>query len=156
MAKNKDTRSESDKLNELVAKTLDENGYREFLNHKEQAFENRSHIGGKQYLRQLPTGKNIYDATRKTDFLIVNRKKFPNDLIIECKWQEKSGSVDEKYPFLLFNIQKTGVPTLVLIDGGGYRPAALKWLKAQVNPQNHLVAVWDMEEFKVKTSRNFF
>ena len=156
MATNKNTRSESNKLNELVAKTLEENGYREFLNHKEQVFENRSHIGSKQYLRQLPAGKTIYDATRRCDFLVINRKKFPNDLIIECKWQETSGSVDEKYPFLLRNIEKTAVPTVILIDGGGYRPAALKWLKSQVSPEKYLVGVWNMEEFEIEVARNFF
>ncbi|MGB8368506.1 MAG: PD-(D/E)XK nuclease superfamily protein [Limisphaerales bacterium] len=37
--------------------------------------------------------------------------------------------MDEKYPFLYFNIIKTGVPTVVLIDGGGYKPAAKARLK---------------------------
>ena len=26
--------------------------------------------------------------------------------------------MDEKYPFLVFNILKTGIPTIILLDGG--------------------------------------
>ncbi|MDP2637026.1 MAG: hypothetical protein Q8P03_00205, partial [bacterium] len=62
-------------------------------------------------------GLTIYETVRKCDFFIVNRELFPDDLIIECKWQQSGGSVDEKYPFLLFNILKTGIPTIILLDG---------------------------------------
>jgi hypothetical protein len=57
----------------------------------------------------------IYDTVRRCDFFVINRAKFPNDLIIKCKWQQSSGSVDEKHPFLYFNIIKTGIPTVVLL-----------------------------------------
>jgi hypothetical protein len=67
------------------------------------------------------------------DFLIVNRDKFPDDMIIECKGQQSKRSVDEKYPFLLYNIIRTGIPTVVLPDSGGYKPAALKSPKDMVN-----------------------
>jgi hypothetical protein len=36
----------------------------------------------------------------------VNQTKFSDGLIIECKWQESAGSVDEKYPFVVLNIKK--------------------------------------------------
>jgi len=91
------------KLEKFVENALKGSSYTEFWNHKAQAFENRMTIGGKQYLKQLPVGHTIYETTRKCDFYIINRDKFQNDLIIECKWQQSSGSVDEKYPFLLFN-----------------------------------------------------
>lgn len=123
-------------------------GYTEFWDHKASAFENRKSIGGKQYAKQLPVGKTVYESTRQCDFFVVNHAKFKNDLIIECRWQQVGGSVDEKLPYLYFNILKTSVPTIVLIDGGGCRATALKWLKDQVNPKSALIAVFTMVEFQ--------
>jgi hypothetical protein len=143
------------RLEKFVQEALREREYVEFWNHKSQAFSNRKTIGGKQYIKQLPVGDTIYDTVRKCDFLIINRAKFPNDLIIECKWQQSSGSVDEKYPFLYFNIIKTGVPTVVLMDGGGYKPAAMAWLKDQVSKTGALIGVWTMAEFQTQVNNGF-
>ena len=76
------------------------------------------------------------------------RRHVANTLIIECKWQQSGGSVDEKYPFALFNIFKIGVPTIILLDGGGYKQAAMKWLKDQVDPNRALIGVYNMMEFQ--------
>lgn len=138
-----------------MEQALHEKGYQEFLDHKAHAFVNRKAIGGKQYLKQLPIGPSIYETVRKCDFLIVNRAVFPDDLIIECKWQQRSGSVDEKYPLLLFNILKTGIPTVVLLDGGGYKEAARKWLIDQVHPKGALIGVWTMAEFQKAVNNGF-
>lgn len=142
-------------LERFVGRALLDRGYSEFWNHKAQAFENRAAIGGKQFLKQLPVGKTIYETPRYCDFLVINRAKFPKDLIIECKWQQSKGSVDEKYPFVLFNVIKTGIPTIVLIDGKGYKPAALKWLKEQVSKTGALIGVWDMSEFQTQVNNGF-
>jgi hypothetical protein len=84
----------------------------------------RKSIGGKQYMKQLPVGNTIYDTERECDFFVINRDKSPEDLIIECKWQQSAGSVDEKYPYLISNVVKTGTPAVILLDGDGYKPAA--------------------------------
>lgn len=143
------------RLERFVQNVLNDKGYAEFWNHKNTAFESRAAIGGKQYMRWLPVGETIYHTTRIADFLIVNAPLFPSNLIIECKWQQVGGSVDEKYPFLLFNIIKTGIPTVVLLDGGGYKPAALAWLKDQADPHAALIAVWTMAEFQTHVNNGF-
>lgn len=143
------------RLETFVAQALTGRGYAEFWNHKATAFANRKAISGKQYLTQLPVGETIYNTVRKCDFFIVNRALFRDDLIIECKWQQSSGSVDEKYPFLIWNIMKTGIPTVILIDGGGYKPAALEWLKRQANPERAIIGVWTMVEFQKKVNDGF-
>ena len=152
----KKAHSTGNKLEKFVSQALDGVGFKEFWDHKKQAFANRAAIGGKQYLRQQQVGLTIYESERKCDFLVINRAKFPKDLIIECKWQQSNGSVDEKYPFLLFNIIKTGVPTVILIDGGGYKAAAVAWLKDQVSKTGALIGVWDMAEFQKKVNDGFF
>ena len=142
-------------LENFVDNSLRGKGYTEFWNYKRLAFENRRAIGGKQFVKQLVVGQTIYETPRKCDFFIVNRELFPDDLIIECKWQQVAGSVDEKYPFLLFNILKTGIPTIILIDGGGYKPAAMRWLKDQVHEKGALIGVWNMTEFQTRVNNGF-
>jgi len=48
---------------------------------------------------------------------------------IECKWQAVSGSVDEKYPYLLESmkgVKETNV--LIICGGGGAKPQSITWL----------------------------
>jgi hypothetical protein len=143
------------RLEKFVTNALEEYNYIEFFNHKEQVFENRKSVCGKQFAKQVIVGKTIYDTSRKCDFLVLNLTKFPNGLIIECKWQQSNGSVDEKYPFLLFNIHKTGIPTIVLLDGGGCKPGARIWLKAQTSMVSDLLGVWSMSEFQKEVNNGF-
>jgi len=143
------------RLEKFIGHALDDYGYTEFWDHKEQIFENRKAIGGRQYAKQVPCGTSIYETKRKCDFLVLNKEKFPDGLIIECKWQQSSGSVDEKYPFTVYNIFKIGVPTIILLDGGGYKPAALKWLKDQANPARALIGVYTMSEFQTVVNNGF-
>ena len=140
------------RLENFVEQTLKELGYVQFWDHKEQIFENRKAVGGKQYAKQVPCGTSIYETKRKCDFLVLNKEKFPDGLIIECKWQQSSGSVDEKYPFTIFNIFKINVPTIILLDGGGYKKAAMEWLKGQANPTRALIGVYSMSEFQTQVN----
>ena len=100
------------------------------------------------YSRRYYTGLNTYGTAQYCDFIIYHPQKWPNNLIIESKWQQVGGSVDEKFPYLILNIQKTyKCPTIVLIDGGGYRKGAEKWLRNQVGNGN-LISVLSMVEFQ--------
>ncbi|MEE8056934.1 MAG: PD-(D/E)XK nuclease superfamily protein [Pseudomonadales bacterium] len=135
-------------LEHFVHDALIRAGFALFENHKPLLFENRHLIGGKQFQPHVNVGTTIYQSTRIVDFLITNKARFAEGLIIECKWQQSSGSVDEKYPFLLCNIIKTGVPTIVLLDGGGYKPAAKTWLQNQITATRALLGVWDMAAFQ--------
>ena len=83
----------------------------------------------------------------RCDFLIRHPEKHREPLILEAKWQGGSGSVDEKYPFLVINIkERYPHPTVVLLDGGGYKPGAEQWLRTQVG--GNLMAVFSMSEFQ--------
>ena len=85
------------------------------------------------YSKQVVIGKTIYDTIRKCDFIVFNPDKFKDSLIIECKWQQSGGSVDEKYPFLVLNIKKLGIDTIIILDGGGFKKGAETWLKSECN-----------------------
>lgn len=139
----------------FVERLLEDNGYTLFPNHKAQLFSNRKTVGGKQYSSQVPCGTSIYESPRKCDFLVLNKDKFPDGLIIECKWQQSSGSVDEKYPFTVFNILKIGAPTIILLDGGGYKKTAMEWLKSQASPDRALIGVYNMADFQKMVNSGF-
>ena len=143
-------------LENFVQQKLLSLGYQEILNDKRLIFQNRHALSGKQFARHVHVGESIYGARRYVDFIVFNPDLFSDALIVECKWQEKPGSVDEKYPYLHCNILKTGVPSIVLIDGGGYKIKAMEWLKSQVNPDTALKGVYTMVELQKKINAGFF
>lgn len=103
------------------------------------------------YIKQHVIGPTIYGTERKVDFLLWGERldRFDdNDLVIECKWQASSGSVDEKFPYLVMNIALSKKPTIIILDGGGYRLRAEKWLRDQVDDQEFLEAVVNLGEFE--------
>ena len=64
------------------------------------------------YSRKFHIGQSIYDTPQYCDFILYHPQKWANNLVIEVKWQQVGGSVDEKYPYLVLNIQmKYSVPT---------------------------------------------
>ena len=105
------------------------------------------------YSRQVYVGQSVYDTRLYCDFYIYHPQKWPNGLLIESKWQQSAGSVDEKYPFLVLNIkQKYPTKTIVLLDGGGYKKQAKDWLKAQED--NKLIHVMNMSDFQIWANKN--
>jgi hypothetical protein len=107
--------------------------------------------GKRYYASQVKLGVSIYGSARRMDFAIWGASRFSRGLIIECKWQQSSGSVDEKFPFTVLNVEKTnkdfGVPSVIIIDGGGYKESAIEWLKGQVNEVGGLQDVFNLNEF---------
>lgn len=100
------------------------------------------------YTRQFNLGKSIYGTAWRCDFILYHPEKHQNCLVIESKWQQSAGSVDEKYPYLVLNIEKQSVyDTIIIIDGDGYKDGALKWLKSQVH--GNLKQVFSMSEFTI-------
>jgi hypothetical protein len=104
-------------------------------------------VPAKLVMRQCPVGTNLYGTPAIADFVLSGAPAWPHGLAIESKWQHAQGSVDEKLPFLVLSI-KAGyrVPAIIVADGGGHRPEALRWLRAQVDGQQ-LLAVLTLVEF---------
>lgn len=102
----------------------------------------------KRYARQVYIGAGIYGTDIYVDFYLFGVPRIPDSLIIECKWQQSSGSVDEKLPYLNLNIQNCyPTPAVVLIDGKGMKPKAIDWLTNQVNFNANLLAVHNLTSF---------
>lgn len=104
------------------------------------------HIRGYTFTRQAHVGLSIYGHPMKADILIATGPEFPNGFVIESKWQDQGGSVDEKFPYLVMNIKECSpYPTVVVYGGGGAKTGAIAWLKRQVG--GNLLAVLSLEEF---------
>lgn len=104
------------------------------------------------YTRQYHLGNSIYETPMYGDFVIYHPDKWKDCLIIESKWQEVGGSVDEKFPYFILNIQQRHPhKTIVLLDGGGYKKKAEDWMRKQVG--NNLIAVFNMGEFQKWANR---
>ena len=100
------------------------------------------------YSRQVEIGLSIYETPIKCDFILYHPTEWRDRLVIECKWQQVVGSVDEKYPYLILNIQERyNCPTILLLDGGGYKQGAEDWIRNQAGVGN-LLKVFNMTEFQ--------
>src|SRR3712207_4391487 len=100
------------------------------------------------YTAQIFVGDSIYGRPLKVDFMLYHPEKWPNKLVIECKWQQGAGTADEKYPYTVLNIQNVyPCPAIILLAGAGFRSGAASWLRAQVDGEK-LLHVFSMEEFQ--------
>jgi hypothetical protein len=105
------------------------------------------------FVAQYPIGASIYGLPLLTDFWVRGAPGYPEGLAIEVKWQQSTGSVDEKFPYLVLNIQQCyPCPALVVADGGGQRPGALRWLRGAVS--GNLLAVYSLAEFMAWANRH--
>ena len=89
---------------------------------------------------------SVFGKRVKFDFLIRPCVRFPNGLIIEAKWQDVTGSAEEKLPYLVMNIRTCyPYPTMIVLDGSGWSAGSLIWLNEQIDDK--LIAVKSSGEF---------
>lgn len=106
------------------------------------------------YIRQHRVGLGIFGTPIKVDFYCHPPSGVELGLIIESKWQELSGSADEKLVYLVENIRQCfPCPAIVIAGGGGMRPGAAQWLRRQVDGEK-LQAVFTLEEFLTWANRS--
>lgn len=132
-------------LERFVAFILDDKGYQRIS----PAREFFAFVSSKQpiYATQCIAGKDYYNRNWRVDFIVYHPEKWPNCLVIECKWQAISGTVEQKYPFVVQSIKKNIYPAIVILDGGGYSDEAKNWLCSQAGSGN-LIDVMDQGGFQ--------
>lgn len=137
-------------LESRVAALLEDSGY-ENVHPPEIVFPMRI-MDQPIYAKQVEIGRDIYGKVRRCDLLVYNSRVWPDGLVIQCKWQASSGSVEEKYPFEVLNIQKDEYPTIIVLDGGGYSKGSENWLKGQAG-KNRLLHVFSFGELQKFASK---
>lgn len=143
MGKSNQANKTGGSLESFVDNTLRHQGYRQVDDRELEAYIVNERTG--YYARQVKLGTGIYGTGIQVDFLIYGESR-SEPLIIECKWQQSTGTADEKLPYLVANIRECYPhPTCIVIDGDGFRPGAINWLKRQKDKK--VVAVLGMTEF---------
>lgn len=136
-------RKDRQHLEDFVANILDERGYMFVVSTR---FYPARELEQPIYSRQYELGKDIYGKKRKVDIVLYHPRLHGDNLVIQCKWQASSGSVEEKYPFEIQSIAQNRTDTIIILDGGGYSAGAKQWLINQVG-KKRLLHVFDKNEF---------
>ena len=132
-----------ERLEDFVAERLDEIGYQKVApSHFQSSRKEKQPI----FSRQYEVEKGIYQKNRHVDIIIYHPHAYPDCLVIQCKWQSSQGSVEEKYPYEVLNIQQGAYDTIIILDGDGYSSGAKQWLLDQKG-KNKLKDVMNQGEF---------
>ena len=84
---------------------------------------------GLDVYREVSFGKTIIGKNRRVDIFVVERGT-PNALAIECKYQESAGTVDEKIPYALADLEAMRMPVTITYAGKGFSAGILNMLAA--------------------------
>ena len=130
-------------------------GYKK-ISHKEW---DKTQDRTKKYLVTNVPYTSIYETKCRTEFSIINPTR---NIRIECKWQQVSGSVDEKFPYMYLNAVHCWPEKeiILLVDGNGYKPKALEWLKQSVINKSYCentdkcIRVFQMADFMAWVNNN--
>ena len=79
--------------------------------------------------REVSMGKTIIGKNRHVDILVL-REATSTVLAIECKYQDTLGTVDEKIPYAIQDMQAMGVPVCLAYAGSGFSSGILHMLAA--------------------------
>lgn len=118
---------------------------------------------GEELLLSNVQCETLYGGKGYTEFLLRSRR-FGLDLRIECKWQQTTGSVDEKLPFTYLNcVEMPEDEVIILIDGKGFREGAIRWLRKAAGERRYIpaerpnkqVRVMDVTEFLTWANSTF-
>ena len=99
------------------------------------------------------TFTSIYGLPMRVDFYVWHPVKYPDGLIIECKYQETSGSADEKFPYTIACLRKIGLQAILLLIGKGAKRCSVEWCLQQQDDQ--LMVFADFESFFKAVNRGF-
>lgn len=84
---------------------------------------------GLEVYREVSFGKTIIGKNRRIDVFVV-RVGTPDALAIECKYQDSLGTVDEKIPYTIQDIESLRMPGCVAYAGQGFSSGILHMLAA--------------------------
>lgn len=79
--------------------------------------------------REVSMGKTIIGKNRHIDILVLHEAT-STVLAIECKYQDSLGTVDEKIPYAIQDMQAMGVPVCLAYAGSGFSSGILHMLAA--------------------------
>jgi hypothetical protein len=112
-------------------------------------------FGEELLLKHVPY-TTIYGHPGYTEFL-VKSQRYGLNTRIECKWQQSSGSVDEKFPYLYLNcIEAMPENDIIIVaGGGGMKEGAIPWLKRAVSEKLYVSESMPQKKIQVLSLDEF-
>ncbi|MGC4087406.1 MAG: hypothetical protein QM756_05860 [Polyangiaceae bacterium] len=86
-------------------------------------------VRGLTVYREVQFGKTIIGKNRHVDVFVVHAES-GIAFAIECKYQDSVGTVDEKIPYAIQDMQAMGMPICLTYAGGGFSDGILHMLAA--------------------------
>ncbi|HEX3772837.1 MAG TPA: PD-(D/E)XK nuclease superfamily protein [Polyangiaceae bacterium] len=77
--------------------------------------------------REVSLGKTIIGKNRHVDIFVLHQDS-GSALAIECKYQDSVGTVDEKIPYAIQDMQAMGMPVCLAYAGSGFSDGILHML----------------------------
>lgn len=114
---------------------------------------------GLKVYREVSMGKTIIGKNRQLDILVIHEQSSAV-LAIECKYQDTLGTVDEKIPYAIQDMQAMGVPVCLTYAGKGFSSGILHMLAAcpiaaQCLPQPSLEPARETRELDIALAMAF-
>ncbi len=97
---------------------------------------------GLEVKTEVKVGRRLWGAVRKIDVVAID-KNTRKSLGIECKYQETSGTAEEKMPTTVKDIDAWPIAGLLVFDGAGISPN----MKGYLYSTGKAVALEDLEEW---------
>ncbi len=102
------------------------NDYRKLIGrYVARAYEAR----GVVVYEEVSLGTSIIGKRRRVDLLVVDPAA-GKALALECKYQDSSGTADEKIPYALQDLAAMGVPGVIAYAGQGFSEGVLHLLQS--------------------------
>jgi hypothetical protein len=83
---------------------------------------------------EVTVGTTIIGKPRRIDLLVLEREhpaeRPRRALAVECKYQDTAGTVDEKIPYALRDLESLRMPATIVYAGSGFSDGVLHLLKA--------------------------
>lgn len=88
------------------------------------------------------------------DFLIWHPHKYPEGCLVECKWQELSGSAEAKIKLLIDSLIASPYRAILILNGPGFSRPYLDYYKSLENER--LSVITSSDELMVRINRGLF
>jgi len=87
---------------------------------------------GIEVFEEVQLGTSILGKQRRVDLLILSRA-LGRAMALECKYQDSSGTADEKIPYALQDLASMPMPGVIVYAGSGFSEGVLHLLKSSAS-----------------------
>lgn len=98
--------------------------------------------------------RSAYGNPMTIDFYIWHPFKYPEGLLLECKYQDKPGSADHKLYYTVDNLKNTCLPSMLALMGSGASQGARAWCEKQADEK--LIVITSFDDWNARCNRGLF